>query len=86
MEHGPLKSPRADIIRVSDHALLRFVERAGGLDIEALRTALEGSLKRAVRAASDLGTGDVTISADGLTYIVRNNVVVTILPARGERR
>ncbi|GEC14267.1 hypothetical protein [Nitrobacter winogradskyi] len=74
-----MKSPRADIIRVSDHALLRFVERAGGLDIEALRSALEGSLKRAVQAASDIGTGDLTIQADGLTYIVRNNVIVTIL-------
>lgn len=77
---------RTNIIRVSDHALLRFVERAGGLDIEALRVALEGSLKRAITAASDMGTGDLTIRADGLEYLVRNNVVVTVLPARRTRR
>jgi hypothetical protein len=69
-------------VRVSDHALLRFIERAGGLDIEALRTALEGSLKRAAAAAEKLGTGELVIVADGLRYIVRGNVVTTITGPR----
>lgn len=82
-----MKTPRTGIIRVSDHALIRFAERAGGLDVEALRGALEGSLKRAIDAAGKIGTGDLTISADGLQYVVRNNVVVTVTgPARARRK
>jgi len=68
-------------IRVSDHALVRFLERAGGFDIETLRGAIEASLSRAVMAAGKIGTNDVVVAADGLRYVVTNNTVVTILDA-----
>lgn len=76
---------RYPFVRVSDHALLRFLERAGGCDLERLRCQLEESLKRAVSAASDIGGGNFSVRADGLTYIVRNNVVVTILTDKHKR-
>lgn len=69
-------------LRVSDHALLRFIERAGGLDIEVLRAELARSLARATTSAALIGTRDFTVRADGLTYVIRNGIVVTILPAR----
>lgn len=62
---------------ISDHALLRFLERAGGLDVETIRLMLSRSLERARRAATGIGGGDYTIKADGLIYIVVNNRVVT---------
>ena len=80
---------------ISDLALLRFLERAGGLDVETIRTMLSNSLQRAAEAAARLGSGDYTIKADGLVYIVVNGRVVTtiddtgrpILPrARGDAR
>ncbi|ETR78885.1 hypothetical protein X566_15435 [Afipia sp. P52-10] len=72
-------------VRVSDHALLRFVERAGGLDVQALRTALEGSLNRASNQAARINAGTFDIVADGLRYVVVKNVVVTIIavPTKG---
>ncbi|MGL5166658.1 MAG: hypothetical protein ACRC9K_12300 [Afipia sp.] len=73
-----MKKPRGNIVRVSDHALLRFLERAGGCDVEALRTSIEGSLKRAVSAAAEIGTGDLIVNADGLQYIICDGVVVTV--------
>ena len=78
------RAPRRSIVRVSDHALLRFVERAGGLDIEALRAALEASLKRAVDAAGKVDADEYVVVADGLRYVVRFGIVVTITPP--ERR
>ena len=36
---------------ITDHALLRFLERAGGLDVEGLRLTLGSSLTRAHSAA-----------------------------------
>lgn len=68
------------MIRVSDHALLRFLERDIGLDIEGLRLDLETSLDRVHRAALSIGVSDYAIRADGNTYIVRRSTVTTVIP------
>jgi hypothetical protein len=57
-------------IVVSDHALLRFIERAGGLDVNAIRTALAMSLERAAALADAAGQRRYRVAADGLTYVV----------------
>lgn len=67
-------------IRVSDRALVRFLERAGGYDVEGLRAGLERSLERAHSAAASIGVRDHLILADGLAYVVRNGTVSTVLP------
>jgi len=64
---------------VSDHALLRFLERAAGLDIEGLRANLNGSLARAHAAARSLSGSDYLIRADGMVYVVRGDTVTTII-------
>jgi hypothetical protein len=68
-------------LSISDHALIRFLERAGGLDLPALRGLMSHSLSRAAAAAAQVGVSAYTIRADGLTYVVRNGTVVTILGA-----
>lgn len=70
-------------LQVSDHALLRFLERGGGLDVEALRARLSDSFQRAHAAAQQAGGGDYLISADDLTYVVRGGVMTTVLPHGG---
>lgn len=77
-----MSSRRPNGIRVSDHALLRFLDRAGGVDVEPLRDALEKSLARATVAAGTIGLQRYHILADGMTYIVEDDVVVTIVPRR----
>lgn len=37
------------IIRVTDHAVLRYLERAHGLDVEAVRRHLAGRVERGAR-------------------------------------
>lgn len=66
-------------LRVCDHALLRFLERVGGLDVEGLRRHLAESLSRAAGAAEQLGAREMTIAADGTHYIVVKGVLVTVL-------
>ena len=66
-------------ISVSDHALLRFLERSAEVPVEQLRASLEASLDRAHSAATEIGVSDYFIhAADGL-FLVRNDVVVTVL-------
>lgn len=71
--------------RVTDHALLRFLERAGGMDVEGLRDALSTSLARATRAAQQIGGGHYQIIADELIYVMRDNRLITVLPDGGMR-
>ena len=67
-------------LRISDHALVRFLERAGGHDIDGMREALSRSLGRARKAAETLGASEYAVIADGLEYVIRDDVVVTVLP------
>lgn len=67
-------------IDVSDHALLRILERAGGVDIEALRQAVAQSIARSVAAAELIGVTEYTVVADGFHYIVCNGRLVTVYP------
>ena len=70
-------------IRITDHALVRWLERSGAIDIEALRTMLAGSLDRATRAADAIGGGQFLILADGLVYVVREGALRTVLVEDG---
>jgi len=74
-----MKASRRGIVRVSDHALLRLLQRAGGVDVEAFRAQIEAALSRAVAKADGIGGGHYRILADGLVYVVRDNVVATVL-------
>ncbi|KPF98825.1 hypothetical protein IP86_10905 [Rhodopseudomonas sp. AAP120] len=71
-------SPR--LLHVSDHALLRILERAGGVDIEGLRRTVALSVGRAAAAAAAIEQNEYKIVAGGLVYIVANQCVVTVHP------
>jgi hypothetical protein len=73
------------MIKVSDHALVRFLERTGAAEIEPLRQALTASLTRAATAAAVLGEHRFTVVSDGLRYVVRGGVLVSVLPEKRGR-
>lgn len=64
---------------ITDHALLRFLERGAGCDVETLREQLEQSLARAHEAARKMNSSDYLIKMDGLTFVVRGENVTTVL-------
>lgn len=68
--------------RVSDHALVRILERSG-IDIEGVRTAVSDALARSHALATALGTCDHLITVDGLTFVVRAGTVTTVMRSRG---
>ncbi|MEA3264170.1 MAG: hypothetical protein U9R07_11885 [Pseudomonadota bacterium] len=68
---------------ISDHALIRWIERTGMADLEPVRDALRASLARATGAARELGAGEFLILADGLVYVVRGNVLITVIEDDG---
>jgi hypothetical protein len=72
-------------LEISDHALVRFLERAGGLDVEEVCDAIASSLERARATAEAIKADNYTIVADGLSYVVRRGVVVTVIDGRPNR-
>ncbi|MEL7754026.1 hypothetical protein VO57_008765 [Citromicrobium bathyomarinum] len=66
-------------LRVSDHALLRFLDRSAGIPVEQLRESLARSLDKAHDAAVEIGARDYFIAATDGPFLVRNGVVVTVL-------
>jgi len=67
---------------ISDHALLRFLERGGELDVEGLRQTLSDSLARAHQAALAMGETEYLVKVGNSTFVVRNGTVTTVLPAQ----
>jgi len=69
-------------LHVTDHAVLRYLERVRGIDIERLRADLQRKATRAHASAVSIGGGEFTIIVDGFRMKCQNDHVVTVLEAR----
>lgn len=67
------------MVDVTDHALLRYIERGHGCDVEAMRRDLAQRLQRAAAAAEKIGPSQYHVALDGLHFVVRDGKVTTIL-------
>jgi len=65
-------------IAITDHAVLRFLERKKGLDVDALRGEIKESLARASAAAGEIALRDYNVRANDLLFVVRNGRLVTV--------
>lgn len=61
---------------MSEHALLRYIERVYGIDMDELRALILSDTL--VRCADTLGDGRFPV-APGIKGVVKNRVVVTII-------
>lgn len=60
---------------VSDHALLRWLERRHGFNVDALRDEAAREIERYA------GTGCKSVTVDGLQWIIDGWRATTVLPA-----
>ena len=70
------------MIKVTDHAVLRYLQRMDGVDIESVRQRIAESLNKPrievlLRFA---GNTPLKVKTDDLTYCVRSGVVTTCYP------
>lgn len=71
-------------IGVTDHACLRWMERAYNLDIPALRRRLAEKVERAIAQRDRIDKdGRVVVVVDGMRFVVEGRTIVTVTPARG---
>ncbi|WP_457798118.1 hypothetical protein [Methylocystis sp. S23] len=69
-------------IYVTDHALLRYIERIHGVDVETLRKDLQQRALRCATAAQILGASEYRINCGDMQMRVVGRNVVTIVPPR----
>lgn len=72
------RRPEQGTVRVTDRALLRFLERSGMLDVEQIRDRVAMSLERSRKAAECIGVANFKIVLDGLCYVVEEGILVTV--------
>jgi hypothetical protein len=72
-----------DGVKVSDHAVLRYLQHVKGVDIDTVRRELlaEGRSK----IVRDLKTCKLPINGSGFRLVARNGMIVTVLKAGGEK-
>ena len=69
-------------MKFTDHALLRYLERAEGIDIEGFRQCLEDALNTPrLRQVIDIaGNTNFKIKKGGITFCIRGGHVTTCYP------
>ena len=67
------RTTKAPEPKVSEHALLRYIERVHGIDMKELENII---LTEKVKNAMFLGATSVT--CDGYRYVLKDNVVITV--------
>ena len=68
MKHEP--------VRITEHAVLRYLERAMGFNVEAVRKHIADT------CAGAAAIGAVCVRSEGLRFEITNNTVTTIVPDR----
>ncbi len=76
------------MIEVTDHAIVRYLERVLELDIDGVRQVIVRSLdSRGARRLVDFGGGTrCRITVDGIVFCLRGQTVTTCLGTHRERR
>jgi hypothetical protein len=67
-------SPSKDPIHVTDHAVLRYLERAMGLNVDLVRDHI------ATLCGGAAAFGAVAVRAEGLRFEINGNRVCTVTP------
>lgn len=62
-------------ISITDHAVLRYLERGAGIDIERVRRGIRN------KVAGGVNLGAKSVTVDGFGYRIECDRVVTVVPA-----
>ncbi len=67
---------------ITDHAVVRYLERIEGVDIQAVRQKLELPFRhgRLASAAERFQGAEYKVKSDGIVVVVKKNKVLTCYP------
>lgn len=62
-------------LTISEHAILRYLERVIGLDLKKIENEI---ITNDMKGMSKKFSGNLTYSKDNINYIIKDNVILTI--------
>lgn len=71
------------MIHITDHALIRYLERVHGVDLEAFRAALRAEVSDAAIVAGATIGGQYAVKSGRHAYICDGETIITVLYRRG---
>lgn len=66
-------------IKITDHALVRFLERVHKIDVKKLRAAV---LTKHQQKMGEMGDCEITIKSNGLKYVIKDKTLITIVDTK----
>lgn len=69
------------LLAVSDHAVLRWIERVHGIDIELIRQRIRSDLAKATVVSGKIGAPKYVVRLGPNRFVVKDGTVVTVLDA-----
>jgi chromosome segregation ATPase len=79
--NAALATQEPEIPTITDHALIRFIERRYSLDIEAIKQEILPSDPNVMRAMKTLGKGTFPVN-DSHRIVLKGNTIVSVLPLK----
>ncbi|BCH63234.1 hypothetical protein RvVAT039_04500 [Agrobacterium vitis] len=76
----PMPETGFTIAVVTDHAVLRFLERRHGIDVEAIRTEIR------IMCSTGVRFGAAKVIADGMKFVIQDEGVVTCFRVQPGKR
>ena len=76
-----LRKLRQDLpeLRISDHAIVRYLERVTGMDIDACKSEILSKLPSDLKRSDDPVI--VTVNdTDNLSFVIRDNLIISVTP------
>lgn len=75
MKKNPVRQPK-----VTDHAVIRYLDRVMGIDVEAIRREISA------RVTAGVQLGASAVVADGMRFVLADEHVTTVRPCHSEQR
>lgn len=67
-------------LQITDHAVVRYLERVVGLDIDSVRKDMIAKVPE--DHTYDSTPGFIKIDVDGLQYVIRDNIIISVIPTK----
>lgn len=64
---------------ISDHAIVRYLERVSGIDIAACKREMLDKLPKDFKVSENVEFVNVT-EANNLRYVIRDNLIISVTP------
>lgn len=73
----------ANELHITDHAIVRYLERVVGIDIEACKKEMLSKLPEDLEVSDEVAF--VKISTNELQYVIRDNLIISVTPGKDEQ-